>query len=460
MSHIDPLIDQAARIMTMAGWRITSIIRPGSRSHASGIAVDAAPWVYSPGKVGKFTAVGSATLLYNQLASKNPGRGLIVVAEPTHLHIEVAPDGQWRVGVLTEGPNRPLEVFPMKAISGGRFILDEADIVRSPEGLGDRAFGDPDFEEDDIDGEDGELDMSAYRSVEMMDADIDEADDIDDDEAGDYDDGEIGAARRSRRRMARKAKRQKRRQARFARRMGIKPQRALAPSAPSSAQVSRDLALMSSVAPATTQALLNAAKANSKPAGAGFPWVYPDTRGVTYDGGTLSAYRRLRPIDALTVLTAAYGTAKFTFVSFPFTAVGPNLVLNVDTALAAVLPLGTAFAWVGDGIYITSLALSTQLDAPFTVTRTLAAGVTASSTFRTSEKVKGATLFHVNGQLYADEAGPFIAPVTVAAVPSGNNVISIAGLNVANYQAVLRFILPGDASVAHIIRALELTAKA
>lgn len=431
---VHPSIDAAAQVMTAAGWRVTSIIRPNSEVHASGRAADFAPWKYTPTNVGPRTAVRVATLLQSQLPHHTP---LIVVAEPDHIHCEVSPDGHWRVGTLANTPGRPMEIKKMRTLPDGSIILEQSDITRNPEQLGNRALGDPSvFDElGDVTPEYGDAHASPYKAFEMLDPEIADL-------VGEDGDAEVGG-------LFRRKKKKKVTKASLRRAL-----RSANPAARAAAlNVVSQLALH---APRTTNDLLQEAAANANAPGEGFPFIYPDTKGLVYSGGTISAERRMRPSDSMAILTSALSGPKFAFRNFAFTVNGANFELDVDSALAAVLPAATVFPFVGIALYATPTALNAQLDGPLSITVEQGAGNSMTCNFVSPEKVKGFAAWITSAQILSDVATPFIVPVTVAAVATGNHTIVVSGLNVTNYNLTARFLMPGDHSVAHIIRALEL----
>jgi hypothetical protein len=315
----------------------------------------------------------------------------------------------------------------------GVLSLDPADIARDADSLGDRALGDPETEEGDAgydeDGDAG-VESALSRAYEMMDP-------------------EIGASILSKARH-------------IPRRLGVgrfahaTARALLGRHRKHKAHAHAALARASMWQPRSSEAVMREAYINpSGPPGA--PFVYVDTRGVSYDGGTISEKRRMRPAHADAVLAAALSGGLVPFRNFTFLNAGADMVLDIDFALSAVLPIASIFPWVGLGIYIGPRAFDAKLTFPLTVLHQLGAGVAnqMSANFKTSSGVKGAALWLTNSGIFADEAAPRITPVTVAAVATGNFQSRISGLDNTVYTAVGRFLLPGDSSLAHIYRMLE-----
>jgi len=82
---VDPIIRKIAARAHKLGFRITSIVRPNSRSHAKGWAIDLAPMMYS----SSWADIRAARDAYGMFSSISPH--IMVVGEDDHIHIGVKP---------------------------------------------------------------------------------------------------------------------------------------------------------------------------------------------------------------------------------------------------------------------------------------------------------------------------------------------------------------------------------
>lgn len=80
--RVDPRIRKLARALTAMGYRITSIVRPGAVSHATGRALDIAPMMYSD----SFGSLKTAKRVYD-VVRRIVGPDMMVVGEDDHIHI-------------------------------------------------------------------------------------------------------------------------------------------------------------------------------------------------------------------------------------------------------------------------------------------------------------------------------------------------------------------------------------
>jgi len=83
---VHPTIRKAYSILIGKGWRITSIVRPGAVTHATGRAIDFTPRLYA----AKWATLDRARRLYKQLA-RYLGPDFMIAGEDDHMHIGVDP---------------------------------------------------------------------------------------------------------------------------------------------------------------------------------------------------------------------------------------------------------------------------------------------------------------------------------------------------------------------------------
>lgn len=83
--EVHPVIRAIFRRAHKLGFRVTSIVRPGSRSHATGRAIDLAPVMYSPTWASQHAAADAYRMF--RIVSPN----IMVVGEDDHIHIGVDP---------------------------------------------------------------------------------------------------------------------------------------------------------------------------------------------------------------------------------------------------------------------------------------------------------------------------------------------------------------------------------
>lgn len=160
----------------------------------------------------------------------------------------------------------------------------------------------------------------------------------------------------------------------------------------------------------------------------------------------------LRRAECAALAAAILLNPAFTPQVFPFSVVGPNLQLDIDSTLSGPLGVGVLFDWTGDLIQIVAPMLSAQ-PAVFTITRIIN-GVASSYSLQLKAQANGASLYQINANTYA--ATPRITNdrLTTAAVATGNHRITISGLDVSIFSATLQHFIPGDSSAEKVLKAL------
>lgn len=81
---VDPDVIKAARAVTAAGWRITSVFRP-TGTHAKGISFDTAPMIFTMGGFG----LPTAKLVWKVVKQAVPNRFWLANAELDHIHMQI-----------------------------------------------------------------------------------------------------------------------------------------------------------------------------------------------------------------------------------------------------------------------------------------------------------------------------------------------------------------------------------
>lgn len=84
---IHPDVHRAALAMQKGGWRVTSILRPGSPNHGVGAAMDTAPLALCQGGFGLYTA--SLVLRYLSAHAPRTTGGWVCVSELDHVHVQL-----------------------------------------------------------------------------------------------------------------------------------------------------------------------------------------------------------------------------------------------------------------------------------------------------------------------------------------------------------------------------------
>lgn len=407
MRAIHPAISAAAKRVQSRGWRITSILRPGSDTHANGLAFDAAPWTYANRGFGYRTA--SAILREANAAS--PRHRFLAVSEGDHVHVELldpsqpAPD---YVGVTDKLKLTGLRVRSA-TMSDGNVILDADELTG---GLPGGPIGDP--------LEEGELDFDPY------------GDPFDGTEQG-------GIFRRGKKKKGRAKPQTLARIAQASR----SPDPAIAARANQSiSAISRD--------PAARQQLANVAAVRAATKRITPPFVYIK-RGASLLSSSLGPNARLRDADTSAMIAEIMTAEPFNPQVFPFAVVGANLVMNMDSVLnpanGGPLATGIAYKWVGTFIDISASVFNKEPARAFSVQVITGAGETELHTFRMERGVDAACFLVTNGRLSGGAPRLLSRLVTSVVVPTGLRQLVISGLNVANYGATGRFLVPGDKEV-------------
>lgn len=114
IGYIHPDVVRAAKAMHKGGWRVTSVLRPGSPNHGAGAALDTAPLALTQGGFGLCTA----QVVLNFLTEKAPRAegGWVCVSEFDHVHVQLAS----RNAIGFNSPRGTLLFEPDPSIKEGR----------------------------------------------------------------------------------------------------------------------------------------------------------------------------------------------------------------------------------------------------------------------------------------------------------------------------------------------------
>lgn len=429
MNRIHPAITAFGQAVQRAGWRVTSIIRPGSESHWAGLAIDVCPWQYANRGWGWRTAA----MLLKLAVKAAPNTRFVVVSEGDHAHVEVIQPGDWSttfnfphgVGVKDSRGVRIRRAF---VNIKGNVLLDGSESLTLPAA----PIGDPIGEYGDFGGAEA--------------GDPEETGDID--PMGDP--FEIGAPSRSKRVAPRNA-----------------PARAKALGRVAAGANSADPAVRQRAAaqarmlqrtnPAAAAELRAVAAIRQAVARTTPPFVFIKN-GVSLISSTLGPNARLRDADATTAVAEIMSAEPFDPQVFAFANSGANMVIDVDAALCTAnggpLAIGVTYKWVGTIIDISTSVLNKEPAKAFSISVTTATGEVQSATFRNEKGVDAVSFVLFNGKLSGGAPRLLSRLVTAAAVATGLKRITVTGLDNTRYTSAARMLVPGDKEVESLLSML------
>lgn len=448
---IHPDVARAARTIAREGWRVTSIIRPGSANHASGRALDVAPLLFHRAGFGPRTG----ELLLRVLSQDNPAAVWLALAEDDHVHLQLLdPASDHILGLQHRGSPQlffsvspeslrtaPLGSVPLKPLSRQKaYTMIRYSLPEGPIGDVDPSFpslSDPVHVVPSDEDETAEIgDYLSYVSDDFEEGDIGD----DDDETGDYDGGdaaEEGGPRKRGRRKTQKVVRA-RLTARAAKTGG--------------AAVSKALTAMKKKRPASAQHLAMAAAARRA---SQTRWVeYEHLERLSSINSSLGVGARLRSTEVIRFAADVRSVPIVEPDILPFTyAAGVwtlNPVILLNTRLG--LPNGTLFPYTGLKVVLASstynraagqqIAISRKLGSrTLTVNARLHPGVAPTATLLNGGIVAGRPRYH--------------APVIEAdgTDTASQYLVSVTGLP-DNYTPIARLLVPGDSETERFLALL------
>lgn len=397
-----PLVLRSADALRgLAGWRVTSVYRPDadtSPTHYAGRAIDVAPLRYQRGGLG----LPQCRIIADFLTRTVPEAAFDVIAEDDHIHLtfrgESARAGSNAIGLYT--PNGVIMSIqtalanpnPHMIQPASKFALgpiEYGDAYGDPDEMGDSEYGDPEIYQVNPDNTE-----TGTGDPVLVEAEL---------EAGD---AEMGGPRK-RRRLVRGRKKHK---------AGRAPRKLKAGSSKSAAYYEGYVGIQQRIS------------------------------------GPVPPGTRMRRAECAALSAAILLNRAFTPVVFPFTVVGANLEIDIDSTLNSVLGAAVPFDWTGDitNIYV---ALLSATPAVFTVSRTIGSSVT-SYNLQLEALKNGATLYQINSNVFAAMPRITNGRLVTAAVPSGNFRVVLSGLPVANFSASMQHFIPGDSSAESVLKSL------
>lgn len=409
---LHPAAEAAARAVSSAGWKVTSIFRAdAAHLHSKGAAVDVAPLRAQEGGFGHKTAAAVERLL----AARCPRYHYDVISELDHVHIDVSKLSYNRTGINTPAgviftmaypdnnydPELPVDNVTWLFEGGEPFLPDE--------GIGEPNDGDEW-------GEPQEITVTPDNRCALTGEPVLLESEF-----------ETGGPRRGNRKVVGRRRRKK-----AARRAGRTA------GGEKSGMVTPSLAKNRARAAAFASAVYEA---------------YENISGRT--SGPVPFPQRMRQAEAISLSTSIFQNPAFNPQLFPFTIIdGTTLRLDIDSSLNPILGPGILFDWIGDYIRIV-IGMLNASPASFNVIRVIN-GVTQAYILRLKEAKNGATLIQINSGMFAATARITNARLVTAAVASGLNRITISGLptGAGQYSATLQHFVPGDNEIENIIAVL------
>lgn len=405
---LHPAAAAAARAVSSAGWKVTSIFRAdAAHLHSKGAAVDVAPLRAQEGGFGHKTAAAVERLL----RSRCPQYHYDVISELDHVHIDVSKLPYNRTGINTPAgvsftmaypdqnydPELPVDAKTWLFEGGEPFLPDEG--IGEPNDFGDE-YGEPQ-----------EITVTPDNRCALTGEPVLVEPEF-----------ETGGPRRGNRKVIGRRRRRK------ASRRGDQKPGMIVPA------LARSRARAAAFAAAVYEAYENISGRTSGPV------PYP---------------QRMRKAEAISLSTSIFQNPAFNPQLFPFTIVdATTLRLDIDLSLNPILGPGILFDWIGDYIRIV-IGMLNASPASFNVVRVIN-GVTQAYILRLKEGKNGATLIQFNSGMFAATPRVTNARLTTAAVASGLNRITISGLptGAGQYSATLQHFVPGDNEIENIIAVL------
>lgn len=171
---------------------------------------------------------------------------------------------------------------------------------------------------------------------------------------------------------------------------------------------------------------------------------------------TLGSGARLTPTMVSALKQAVHGSVPFQPQTFPFVPSGPDVIVDIRTAINAVV--GSIFPIYYCGIIITLQAsvFTTNVGAFITITRNLGSipvPLSLVQLIQLESGVRNVQVLDLNGALIAGHPRFYAPLITGSAIVDPTTEVRISGLP-AGYTASLRFLQPGDQQVDHLMRSL------
>jgi hypothetical protein len=171
---------------------------------------------------------------------------------------------------------------------------------------------------------------------------------------------------------------------------------------------------------------------------------------------TLGSGAHLTPSMIAELKHAIHGSVPFQPQVFPFVPSGPDVIVDIRTALNSVIgPLFPTY-YIGFIITLQASIFNTNVGAFITVNRNLGnipATLTLTQLIQLESGAQNVQILNLNGALIAGRPRVYAPQIFGSAVADPTTEVRIVGLP-TNYQATLRFLQPGDAQVNHLLHSL------
>lgn len=171
---------------------------------------------------------------------------------------------------------------------------------------------------------------------------------------------------------------------------------------------------------------------------------------------TLGTGACMKPHMIAALKTSIDNSVPFFPQVFPFVPSGPDVIVDIRTALNSVIGSNFPTNYAGFIITLEASIFNTNVGAFITVNRNLGnipATLTLGQTIQLESGAQNVQILDLNGSLVAGQPRFYAPQIFGSAVADPTTEVRIIGLP-ANYRATLRFLQPGDAQVNHLLRSL------
>jgi hypothetical protein len=183
---------------------------------------------------------------------------------------------------------------------------------------------------------------------------------------------------------------------------------------------------------------------------------YERIQGGRIISSTLKEGAVMHPTEVQALKQAIYGSVPFQPRTFPFVPSGPDLIVDLRTALNSVVGPNNDLYYAGYIVTLQASVFNTNMGAFINMIRNLGAApgnLNVTQLIELDSGAKAVQVLNLNGQIIAGHPRFWAPKITSSAVADPNTEVRLQNLP-ANYTANLRFLQPGDQQVNFLLSQL------